>query len=212
MRSKSIKFGWTGNLLDSLRCLSPLPLYAADQIATESNDPNPHPHLIHPDLRKKIDAALDENGVYGGRLYMAFIENAQDHDQNEKTADESKALTRHAEAICLRDYPDQEMFITSRDERGNILPDGPPYEMFAARMSENHANGHHLLFDRNQFNSVIELIRAHPHFQASIKCVQDPTKDNSLTGVLAKSPLLNYKTRSRGLLTLLTNFQNDAQK
>ena len=202
---RSIKFGWTANLMDGLRCFSPLPYYVISD--------DPHPQLNDKELKRKFEDALKEDGDYEGHLYLGFIENAAiDHDRKKLTAAKSAALTRHAEATCIADCPDKELLITGREERGSIQYDGPTYKMYDDRIIADHAHKRYLRFDRKQFNKLIRLVREHPLFQSQVKQIKTNVKNqkrDSICLLLIKSHLLNYRKRTSEFLDTLSEFQGE---
>ena len=83
------------------------------------------------------------------------------------------------------------------------MPNCSQYEVFAARMAADRDNGHHLIFERSQFDALIKQVRDESKFKGTMKAVQDgKAKGYELASLLIRSKLLHYKTRCGGLLIL----------
>lgn len=103
-----------------------------------------------------------------------------------------------AEARCIADCPNKRLVIMSREERKNLLPNGPAYSEYAARMDADHTNRHHLRFDCSQFDDLIEAIRGHSRFKSDVNAIKDGRKKSkeTLASLFNKSNLHRYKDRS----------------
>ena len=200
-----VKFGWGDCVLESLRCLSLVADYCVHS--------DERMQMRDKEYARKVDSAFDDSD-----LYLTLIEYGGLHDREVHSAEESLALTKHAEAVCIRDCKLRDLLTNLIHQPANII-DGHPndYAYYEAVIRENHSTRNYLQFDRDQFNGVIDRLKGNPdkklkgngNFIGNLEAARNGDLRNiaNVSNFLAKHSFANAKTNFEEIVCYLSQPQ-----